>query len=481
MGELVPYINGMQQGQGYNTYLQELCVRNAVTVEGSENNDNPFHREYHSDYVSDYRKLAESLKVSAGAAVSGWGQSGKVDVSVLDQSEVESTTLTYQVEVLVQHQGNVSNKFTFNDIKTDNPVKTYGDRFITDFVRGGQFLARVSITVKNSSRKKEIKESAEVAFTMYGTEGKVTQEVESAVEDIKQNSTVRIAIYESTGTSKSSTGTAKISSSETSDLLAVKEKADKFYDEASSGKHNYMLFAVLGKYTNLSDFNNRFKPLDYSEANKRSWALFDDFTRYQAIEKLIKTIPANKYNGGSTQLSELLDGAIKNSKKIRDRILLISENPDESRNSPDHVPPTTFRLEVLRAIKRATYIAQSRPVQGSDNWTDIASTVKYQGATEIFKFESFDFGELIGTRVVSFGKSTSREDYICLIGERASNIDGWKEESHFWVLPEMVDDFTNKTWAAGRIASKNYIRLYAADQSDIDNPRRNQFFYFFTA
>ena len=34
------------------------------------------------------RKIAKSMKISAGAAVSGWGQSGNVNVSILDRSEV---------------------------------------------------------------------------------------------------------------------------------------------------------------------------------------------------------------------------------------------------------------------------------------------------------------------------------------------------------------------------------------------------------
>lgn len=50
--------------------------------------------------------------------------------------QFESSTLTYQVEVLVQHQGSVSDKHTFNKIDTENPTKKYGDRFISGTVIG---------------------------------------------------------------------------------------------------------------------------------------------------------------------------------------------------------------------------------------------------------------------------------------------------------------------------------------------------------
>ncbi|KAF4537780.1 uncharacterized protein LTHEOB_11404 [Lasiodiplodia theobromae] len=476
MGELVPYIDGMQKGQGYNTYLQQLCVKNAVTVEGSDGPSNPFRATYNSKFVDDYEKLAQSLKISAGATVSGWGQSGQVNASYLDRSEFESSTLTYQVEVLVQHQGSVSDRHTFNKIDTENPTKKYGDRFISDFIRGGQFLARVSITVKSASETEEIKQSAEVAFSMYGANGKVTEEVETAVSRIKKNTTIKITIYESGGSSKASA--ADFTTSETSDLLAVKQKADKFFDDASAGGHDYILFAVLGKYTNLSDFDNYFAPLDYSEANERSWSLSDDFTRYQALKTLIKSVPENKYKQGSSQQSELLDGAINNAKKIRDKVLTISDHPDDARTPSDHVRPTEFQLQVLRAVKTVTYIAQSRP-KADDNWTDIVSTEVFPDGDENFRFEAFDFDSLIGTQVVSFGKKKDGDAYTCLIGTRASSLNGWEEESRLWVFSERVDHYADQIVGVSRSAVKDYFRVYAADQSDIDRPRKYQVFYFF--
>lgn len=102
------------------------------------------------------------MKISAGAAVSGWGQSGNVNVSILDRSEVcirdqasdeleliiaqfESSTLTYQVEVMAQHQGNVSDKHFFNNFETDTPRNTYGDRYIA-----GMFYSRCLMSNSNN-------------------------------------------------------------------------------------------------------------------------------------------------------------------------------------------------------------------------------------------------------------------------------------------------------------------------------------------
>jgi hypothetical protein len=67
--------------------------------------------------------------------------------------------LTYEVKVLVQHQVSVLDKHSFNKIQTTTPHATYGDRFIADFIKGGHFYARVSITAKNSSETSELKQS----------------------------------------------------------------------------------------------------------------------------------------------------------------------------------------------------------------------------------------------------------------------------------------------------------------------------------
>ncbi|KAF1933692.1 uncharacterized protein M421DRAFT_88848 [Didymella exigua CBS 183.55] len=482
MGEVVPYISGMQQGQGYNTYLQQLCVKDAVTIQPSEKPGNPFRREYTSELVEDYEKLAKSMKISAGAAVSGWGQSGNVNVSILDRSEVcmnvhhpndqkltgmqfESSTLTYQVEVLVQQQVSVGDRHSFNKIGTENPNETYGDRFITDFVRGGHFFARVSITARNSSETRELKQSAEMAFTMYGVQGKVTQEVEDAVSSIKRSSSVKITIVESTGPDKGSASGSglTVKAEETSDLMAVKAKADKFYEDANSGKHNYVLFAVLGKYTNLANFGNSFVPFDYSEASRRSWKLFDDFTLYQAAEKLIKTVPGGKFKNGSGQQEELANKAIDNFGDIRDRVINISKHPEIAREIPNHQDPSSFRLKVLKAIKTVTYHAQSKPIANTpDYWTDICLPSLDSGSAHLFTFPAFDFDSLIGTHVISFGKRNNSEDYICLIGERAKDIDGYKEESHFWVFPDSVENFAMQMYGyLDKLHHEQQIEMFA--------------------
>jgi len=76
---------------------------------------------------------------------------------------------------------------------------------------------------------------------MYGATGEVSNEVKNAVSSLQKHSEVRIVIHESTGVSNSKTERIE---SENSDLLAIKARADKFYDDAGAGKHNYIRLYV---------------------------------------------------------------------------------------------------------------------------------------------------------------------------------------------------------------------------------------------
>lgn len=106
---------------------------------------------------------------------------------------------------------------------------------------------------------------------MYGVTGEVNQEVKNAVATLNRLSTIRIVINETSGTKS---GGLRVKETLTTDLLAVKALADAFYKAADEGRHNYIRFALLSKYTTLSNFNNYFQPLDYTEAEKRVRVVF---------------------------------------------------------------------------------------------------------------------------------------------------------------------------------------------------------------
>lgn len=104
------WINYMYFFTRYNTYLQDLRVANAVTITAEHELPPSYDITYQSEEITDYksvkyfknhnlawehnetlttsRKLAQSLDITAGAAISGWGQDGRVDSKYLNRSEV---------------------------------------------------------------------------------------------------------------------------------------------------------------------------------------------------------------------------------------------------------------------------------------------------------------------------------------------------------------------------------------------------------
>ncbi|QSZ36822.1 hypothetical protein DSL72_006705 [Monilinia vaccinii-corymbosi] len=473
--ELVPYQDGMTLGQGYNTFIQQTRTRDSVIVTEEKPPTTGFTKSYMSEEIETYEKLATTLNISAGAAISGYGASSSVDFEYLNKNEViflpdfplsiyspphsspvlplSSTTLT-----VIKHK--LMSSFA--------PKVRNQHVNLSNFINGGHFFARVSIFSEDKSNFTEIKQSSKTAFTMYGVTGEVTQEVKNAVENLKRLSTIRIIINE---TSSTNSRGVHIKETRTSDLLAVKALADAFYKDVNEGRHNYRRFALLEKYDTLSDFHNFFQPLDYTEANKRSWELFDDFMDYLSFERLVKDtqVPPNKYKSGEPAQSALETARLDNVELIRAKIATITKDPSDSRTPGTHLNPHTFRASVLDAVVITTYIAQRKNTP-DNNWTEIAQKTLSPGAEKMFEFKAFDFGTVQGTSVISFGKKTQGNEnmFICLIGARAGQglYTDWTEESYFWTFATSVQRFAHQKVELSRLDAKQYLRIAKGASGD---------------
>ncbi|PWY76665.1 hypothetical protein BO83DRAFT_377140 [Aspergillus eucalypticola CBS 122712] len=458
MAELVPYFDGMQQGQGYNTYLQQIGVADAVTITPGQPESVTYDLFYSSERIDDYTKLAQSLEISAGAAISGWGQSSQIDAGYLDRLSFESSTVTYQVQVSSRQQASIGNSYSFHQISTDTPNELYGDRFIADFIRGGQYFARVSISAVNKSTSQEIRQASEVAFSMYGVTGSVTNEVRSAVETINRHSRVTVWIHTSGGGGRSGVIHAEPHDGEDSPLFAIKEGADNFYQELREGKHRYRRFALLWRYTNVPNFNNAFTPFDYTFASQRSWYLFEDFTQYDAYLELVRKIPVSKFINGREQQAELYEEGANILSVIRTKVQAINENPEEI-NSPISYPiPEDYKKLVLLAIRTITMIAQERTLDNG-SFSDIALPTLQGNARTLFKFQTYDFDTRFGNTVVSFGRQGT--SFVCLSGQRVS--DGYQEESVFWAFEDPVEEVSEHQVHVASMRTRDLLLLSRTD------------------
>ncbi|KAE8132755.1 hypothetical protein BDV38DRAFT_260398 [Aspergillus pseudotamarii] len=445
MAELVPYFDGMQQGQGYNTYLQQIGVADAVTITPGQPESDTYDLFYWSERIDDYTKLARSLEITAGAAISGWKQSSQIDASYLDRLSFESSTVTYQVQVSSRQQASIGNSYSFNHINTNTPNRLYGDRFIADFIRGGQYFARVSISSVNKSTSEEIRQASEVAFSMYGVTGSVTNEVRSAVETINKHSRVTVWIHTSGGGGRAGVIHAEPHDGDDSPLFAIKEGADNFYQELREGKHRYRRFALLWRYTNVPNFNN-------------SWYLFEDFTQYDAYLELVRKIPVQKFINGREQQAELYEEGANILSVIRTKVQAINENPEEIDSPISYPIPVEYRKVVLLAIRTVTMIAQERTLDNG-SFSDVALPTLLGNARTLFKFQTYDFDTGFGNTVVSFGRRDS--SFICLSGQRVS--DGYREESFFWAFEDPVEEVSEQQVHVASMRTRDLLLLSRTD------------------
>ncbi|KAG8422957.1 hypothetical protein J3459_009876 [Metarhizium acridum] len=209
-------------------------MHDAVTVTEEQVANQGAAMNYDYEIIRDYQKLIRSLEISAGATIEALDQGGGAAAKFLDRNEFEQSFMTYLVRVDVQKQPSTKLKYTFNWEDPKDPNETYGDRFISDFVTGGALFGRVSMFTASANEHRTIEQSAEVAFTAYGANVQVTQEMKNSMEKIHKHSEVKIRmIY--VGVFPDSVLEADDPSS---GLLQLKNFADGFLKKAEEHKEN---------------------------------------------------------------------------------------------------------------------------------------------------------------------------------------------------------------------------------------------------
>ncbi|KAL7911688.1 hypothetical protein GGI35DRAFT_443376 [Trichoderma velutinum] len=430
----VPYVDGLTEGQGFNTFLQNGCMHEAVSIKRTPNPTTPatpVEVTYEADLITDYGKFVSSLGITAGAGISKLDIGGEIDANFLDRTEIESSFLTYLVKVDVRQQPSTTSQYTFNWTSPTNPHDAYGDRFISDFVQGGALFARVSIITKDTSVHKEIGEAAKIAFPVYGIDVKVSEEVKQSIEKIHKHSEVHI-FYHYVGTPPHYSTT--LSANDDDNLLALKKNADKFLEDAQS--HNWKRFALLEKYTNIPHWGQKFTPLDYTQAIDLSWSVFLDFTQYLAIRKTIQQIQPEHYKGGRAQRDELDTKSSKVIGGYRSWVTDVSADPEKAKTKPPFDYPKVFLNEVLAAVQSTQFIAQSLHLS-SGKRTHFIDDHLHPKAIKLFNVEAYSFGDVIGITNVIFAKKPSEDTFICLIGRGI--VPGYEKMSQLWVSETRIE------------------------------------------
>ncbi|KAM4066456.1 hypothetical protein HRG_000555 [Hirsutella rhossiliensis] len=433
--ERVPYEDALTEGQGFNTFLQSGCMHDAVEIKGkpdSSKGSNDVEIIYNAQKITSYEKLVEALEIGASVGVSKMQTTGKAEFKFLDRREFETSFLTYLVKVDIRQQPSATSQYSFKWTAPANPNETYGNRFISGFVRGGALFARVSIVTEDSTHKRDIEQSATAAFSMYGVDVNVTQSMKSNLEQIQKHSKVHIYLHY---VGAPPTNQAQTSGKE-DDLLQLKSTADSFLADAKN--HQWKRFALLEKYTNISDWKGQFTPLNYVGAADRSWSVFIDFTKYRATQKMIQDTDQDHYKGGKATMEKLNERASDALEGYRNWITGVSIDPEKAKQKPGYDSPERFRQEVLLAIQTKRFIAQKLSLDNGRQ-THIIDDHLHPQATKLFELEAYQYGDVIGTSNVLFGKKDDDgiDKYICLMGRNVTP--GYIEQSRFWVSEKAIE------------------------------------------
>ncbi|KAL4874991.1 hypothetical protein BJY04DRAFT_233138 [Aspergillus karnatakaensis] len=175
---LTPYDDRMRLGQGYNSFLQELRVDNAVTfdkeimcpVAASQSTSATQNISYSTKVVEKASHITEPMRISAASCIKqgtvmlpGGGLS-------LDTATFPSSDLQALVSVKVVNRNNDS-MYTVREIDSNEFHEIYGDSFISGFIEGGELHAVISARVLEESNKDTLVSALEKALNNC-TEGK---------------------------------------------------------------------------------------------------------------------------------------------------------------------------------------------------------------------------------------------------------------------------------------------------------------------
>ncbi|PHH89229.1 hypothetical protein CDD83_6461 [Cordyceps sp. RAO-2017] len=456
-GEQVPYVDGLTEGQGFNTFLQTGCQHGAVQVtrpSGEQKTETDQAQVmYTAERISSYEKLVESIEVSAGATVKTLNAEGSVNARFLDRSEFESSFLTYLVKVDVRRQPTTAASYAFQWNQAKAPQQSYCDRFIGGFIEGGALYARVSIVTKDKTKHREVEQSAKAAFKVFSAGVEITQEAKSSFDKVQKNSEISIYL-QYVGAPLGSGFKDEVREGDAAEILQLKNTADRFLDAAQS--HAWKRYAMLEKYTNIPDFNGRFEPYDYSEATDRSWSVLTDFTKFLGVQKMIRQVPAARFVGGRGTRDEFDTRTSNILAKQRTWVTAVSGEPSEAKRKPTREDPAKLYEEVLSAVRSTPYIAQRLQPDGGPT-TDIIDKKLHHRAKKLFDLQAFDFGDIPGTAALRFGKRPDQNRHTCVIGRAMSP--GYDVLSELWVFEKAVPGVVNETVAVTAIPMDGSFEL----------------------
>ncbi|ETS81500.1 hypothetical protein PFICI_06502 [Pestalotiopsis fici W106-1] len=332
---LAPYNNAMRLGMGFNSYTQQLCVNDAVIkpnhVKAQERDlinraiasgERPQHPTdpgndgrktgsvsrtvggvsqtvtWSTKFVDSLSEVTNSMNISGSLEIKYGSVGGKGAGAFIDSNKFKESDLAFHLQVKVINQVLEGEDMTeFNPIKdlpSNQFTDVFGDSFISGFITGGEFNALVCFKVKDRSKLRDIKASAEINFDKVpGLSVNAQGQVHMEEADTSAVAETNVSVSWSGG------GEIKDPSIKEWGVKELKAAAIEFPDKVA--KFPQRTHAILSKYTTLRSYQvakNKGSPLDYENAGVYTSALLDAYTDYKYLYTSISEAILNVQSNG---------------------------------------------------------------------------------------------------------------------------------------------------------------------------------------
>ncbi|KAK6200853.1 hypothetical protein LQW54_009436 [Pestalotiopsis sp. IQ-011] len=336
---LAPYNNAMRLGMGFNSYTQQLCVNDAVikpnhikaqerdlrnkaataaasgdlpqlppvdSGDGGSKTGTVSRRvggvsqtvTWTTKFVDSLSEVTNSMNISGSLEIKYGGVGGKGAGAFIDSNKFKESDLAFHLQVKVVNQVLEGDEITeFNPIKdlpSNQFTDVFGDSFISGFITGGEFNALVCYKVKDKSKLRDIKASAEINFDKVpGLSVNAQGQAHLEESDTSAVAETNVSVSWSGG------GEIKDPSIKEWGVKELKAAAIEFPDKVA--KFPQRTHAILTKYATLRSYQvakNKGSPLDYENAGVYTSALLDAYTDYKYLSTMISESILNVQNNG---------------------------------------------------------------------------------------------------------------------------------------------------------------------------------------
>ncbi|KAM0424831.1 hypothetical protein ACHAPT_009887 [Fusarium lateritium] len=304
---LAPYNDAMRIGQGFNSYTHELCIDGAVLVksadQGEQNQTKTIESpaqivSYSARVVEKLSDVVEGMNVSYCSSIKKGTVAVSGSSSTIDETTFKTADLNVVVTVKVTNQTTViKENAEFQDIKGIEPGsalfnESYGDSYISGFIKGGEFTGIISLKVLDRSRVestvKAIKSSLDtkdktadgLTLNTHGSDS--STELSAALKNTESHVSVA---WMGGGQVKDETTLWDVSS-----VFAAAAAFPKRVSECPQ-----RTWAILTKYKSNRSFvqwshNKMFKALEYDQISSYTAELFDSYMDYKMLLKDLQNI-----------------------------------------------------------------------------------------------------------------------------------------------------------------------------------------------